>query len=92
MAALIVAARRRARELESEVRAGEALKVYGQSLVEPILGRDLMLPAQEEIQPNQTLDESMLYVRWSGGPTGQCHAESACSMCPVGFRCRSIRI
>lgn len=62
MAVLVQKARRRARELESEVRAGEALKVYGASLEEPILGHDTELPAQEEIRPMHKLDDSQLYV------------------------------
>lgn len=62
MAALIVAARRKDRELLSEVRKGVDLKVYGRSLNEPLLGNDLVLPKQEEIQPNVTLDDSMRYV------------------------------
>lgn len=63
MMAMIMAANRRARELESEVRAGESLKVYGESLTEPILGKDLELPEQEAILPKCAFDTTMLHVR-----------------------------
>lgn len=61
--AMIMAANRRARELENEVRAGESLKVYGESLTEPILGKDLVLPDQEAILPACAFDTTMLHVR-----------------------------
>lgn len=54
-----MAARRRARELEVEVRPGVALKVYGKPLDEPMLGTNLRLPPPEASVPNYVLDMSM---------------------------------
>lgn len=62
LAALIVAARRHARELENEVREGEEIRVYGEPTTEPILGNNLTLPEIEDIRPKPILAESVPFV------------------------------
>lgn len=62
LAALIVAARRRARELENEVREGEEIRVYGKPAEEPILGHNIELPPREHIRPNPVLTDTLPYV------------------------------
>lgn len=65
MEALVVAARRHARELENEVREGEEIRVYGKPAEEPILGNNLQLPPREDIRPRPVLVDSMPCVRFS---------------------------
>lgn len=62
MTALILAARRKARELESEVRKGEEIRVYGKSAEKAILGNNLEIPMRENIRPIPVLVDSLPYV------------------------------
>lgn len=65
MAALIVAAKRHARELENEVREGEEIRVYGKPVNEPILGHNLELPPREDIRPRPVLIDELPCVSWA---------------------------
>lgn len=63
LSVLMAQSKRKAREMENEVREGQPLSVYGKPLDEPIEGLHSDLPPREPTLPTPILSENMNYVK-----------------------------
>lgn len=63
MSILIAQQKHKDRELKNEVKEGQPLITYGNSIEEPILGNNVELPAIEIVREKPLLDSLLPYVR-----------------------------